>query len=977
MRRGWLYAWVFFLLATVAGADEPQPRETPLTPDEELATFQLADKRLHVDLVAAEPQVDSPVAICWDGDARMYVAEMIDYPTGPPAGRVRLLEDRDNDGLYEHATTFASGLNFPNGVLAVRGGLLVTAAPDLLFLKDTDGDGVADTRKVVFTGFGEGNQQLRANGLTWGLDNWIYGANGRSDGAIRRPDEPAEKAISLRGHDFRFSPGGKRFEPTSGQSQFGQTHDDWGNRFLSWNTIPIRHALFDQSFVDRNPRLALAAVRDIADPADTGQIFPVSPRPQTFNRERTDFYNALAGLTVYRGDALGRDYQDSAFAGETLTNLVHRRALMPAGPTFVSRRGEHDREFLAATDPWFHPVYLTTGPDGALYIVDFYRRWVEHPAFVAEALRGDVDWRQGAGHGRIWKVSRRENTWPPRPQPRLNRAPAPELIKQLESPNGWRRDTAHRLLVERRDPQTAPLLRAVLNDGKLPQAKVHALAILDALGALDDSLLVRGLEDGEPHVRQFALRLSAARIAQSSTLQEAVLTMTDFPSPLVRFEVARTMAALEGEKKVAALVRLAELETRDEPISLAVIGSLGTSASAFLARLVDEYPDWRRKPTPDQMRVLREAAAVVIGAGSSDQLRATFQLISPKQPADVAPGDLAILVGLAQALTERGHALPAMVNAPPEGLKPYVPALKNLIAAARTMAAAQNESLDHRLEAIEALGLLDSGCGEILLGLVGPEHDPSLQLAAAAGLAHASAETAKRMFASWNATTIPTRRALVAAALRSPLTVTALVDAIEAGEILPRELDPTTRDALMAVRDAALQPRIKKLLESEAAGRNRDEVIARYSAALEMDGDRQRGAAVFEKHCLTCHTVQTRGQRVGPDLSGAGAKARETVLVDVFDPSKQVAPEYVAYTLLTREGQVMSGVLVSETPTSVTLRRAEGAQDFVLREQIEELRSTGKSLMPDGMEENLSEADVADLLAFLAQPNAQLFSKPK
>ena len=926
MRRLLRHVWVVSLFgaSAIAAAAEPEVRPTPLSPDDELATFELADKRLTVDLVASEPQVDSPVAICWDGDSRMYVAEMIDYPTGPPAGRVRLLEDRDNDGVYEHATTFAGGLHFPNGVLAARGGVFVTAAPDLLFLKDTDGDGVADERTVVFTGFGEGNQQLRANGLTWGLDNWIHGANGRSDGSVRRPGEAPERAVSIRGRDFRFTADGRQFEPTIGQSQFGQTSDDWGNRFLSWNTIPIRHALFDQAFADRNPRLALLAVRDIADPSDTGQVFPISPRPQTFNRERTDFYNALAGLTVYRGDALGRDYDESAFAGESLTNLVHRRVLMPEGPTFVSRRGEHDREFLAAADPWFHPVYLTTGPDGALYVVDFYRRWVEHPAFVAESVRGDVDWREGAGHGRIWKVSRRENTWPPRPQPRLASAATADLVAQLESTNGWRRDTAHRLLVERRDPQATPLLRSLLADSRLPQAKVHALSVLHALGELHDSLLVRGLEAGEAHVRQFALRLAAPRIASSPALRESILAMTDFPSPLVRFQLALAMAEVEGPEKVASLVKLADRECGDPAISAAIVGSLGTSAADFLAELVHVRSEWPANPDEDQMRVLREAAVAVVGAGNSDQLRATFLLISPEKAESVTPGDLAILAGLAQALTARGHALRAMIDAPPEGLRPYVPTLKRLIAAARTIAAADNESLGHRLEAVEVLGLLDSASGPVLLGLVEPVHPQPLQSAAAAALAQADAATAADMFSKWHETTTATRRALVDAALRSSITTAALIDAVEQSQILPRELEPTTRDALFAVRDPALESRIKKLLQSQASGRNRDEVVARYTAALEIDGDRAHGAALFEKHCLACHTVQTRGQRVGPDLSGAGARARESLLVDLFDPSRQVSPEYVAYTLLTREGQVLSGVLASETATSVTLRRAEG-----------------------------------------------------
>ncbi len=964
------------LASGLSNAAEPEIRNTPLSPDEELATFQLADKRLTVDLVAAEPEVDSPVAICWDADARMYVAEMIDYPIGPPAGRVSVLEDRDGDGRYEHATVFAQGLPFPNGLLAARGGLFVTAAPDLLFLQDTDGDGVADKKVVVFTGFGEGNQQLRANGLTWGLDGWIYGANGRSDGAIRRPEDPPEKAVSIRGCDFRFTPDGRQFEATSGQSQFGQSSDDWGNRFLSWNTIPIRHALLDRAFVERNPRLAMYAVRDIADPTDDGRVYPISPRPKTFNRERTDFFNALAGMTVYRGDALGRDYGDSAFMGESLTNLVHRRTLMPSGATFISRRSEHDREFLASTDPWFHPVFLTTGPDGSLYVVDFYRRWVEHPAFVAESLRGDVDWREGAGHGRIWKVSRRENTWPPRPQPKLSAAPSIELVRQLESFNGWRRDTAHRLLLERRDEKAVPLVRAVLTNSRLPQAKVHALSILNALGELDDGLLLRGTEDGEAHVRQVAMRLAAPRLAASPRLREALVGMTDFPSPLTRFQLALSLAGVEGPDKIASLVKLADLESRDEIIGVAIVGSLGSSAGGFLMELIKQHPDWRRGPGVDQMRLLRDAAAAVAVGKNDQQLAACFQAIAPRQAADVGPGDLSILTGFAQGIADRGYSLRALLAEPPEGLKPHVPALNLLLAAARSLAANEHEALEHRLAAIEVLGLCDAASGPVLLELLDPRHAQPLQSAAAAALSQTDAETAEKMFARWNELTIATRRALVSAALRSTTTIAALLSAIETEQVLARELDPASRDALLAVRDPALEPRIKELLRSQAAGRNRDEVVARFTAALEKDGDRSHGAALFEKHCLVCHTVQTRGNRVGPDLSGVGARPRETLLVDLFDPSKQVTPEYVAYTLLTREGQVMSGVLVSETPTSVTLRRAEGSQDFVRRDQIESLRSTGKSLMPEGLEQDLSETDIADLLAFLADPNAALFSKP-
>ena len=961
-------------MARGAEPDDDAPtahRQTPLSPERELASFRLADRRLTIELVAAEPQLDSPVAVCWDADGRMFVAEMIGYPTGPTAGQIRRLEDRDGDGRYEHATVFADGLRFPNGLLPANGGLFVTAAPDLLFLRDVDGDGTADQRTIVFTGFGEGNQQLRANGLVWGLDNWIYGANGRSDGAIRRPSDPPDKAVSIRGRDFRFLPDGSRFEATSGQSQFGQTRDDWGNRFLSWNTIPIRHALFDQQFLDRNPRLSAHGVRDLADAIDTGQVFPLSLRPQTFNRERTNYYNALSGLTIFRGDALGRQYAGSAFVGEPLTNLVHRRVLTPEGPTFVSRRGEYDREFLASTDPWFHPVYLATGPDGALYIVDFYRRWVEHPAFVPEAKRDGVDWRQGSGHGRIWKVSRRELTWPPRPAPRMSDMPVSKVAKLIDSPGAWLRDTAQRVLVERRDPLAAPFLRTIISRSDIPAAKLNALGSLDGLRMLDDSTLLRALEDAEGHVRQYAMRLAAPRLATSGPLRRAALNLSDFPHSLTRFELARSLANVTGPDRLDALVTLANLETDNEFTPLAVVGSLGRSPADFLAQLLQSDRRWRRNPTEGQLWLLIEAAAAVGGADRG-QLSRTIELIASAKPDAVGPGDLAILSGLAQGLADRGASLAAMIDRDNGPLRAQRPTLATLVVAARSMAAAEDESLEHRRVAVDVLSQLDPAAGNVLVDLLDARHVQALQTAAAGAIAAADEATAQAMLASWPTRTTATRRALISAALRSTTATSALVAAIERKEILVNEIAIGTREALRAVRDPDLAGRIKQVLGDEPAN-DRAAVVARFEPALQLDGDRVRGAALFEKQCLSCHMLQGQGHRAGPDLSGIGARTSEALLVDLLDPNRQVAADFAAYTLLTRAGQVLSGLLVSETSTSVTLRRSEGAQDFVRRSQIEELRATGKSLMPEGLEQNLSQQDVADLLHFLSNPDARLF----
>ncbi|MGC8643393.1 MAG: PVC-type heme-binding CxxCH protein, partial [Isosphaeraceae bacterium] len=422
----------------------------PLAPAAEKATFRLADPGLAIDLVAAEPDVKSPVAIAWDAAGALYVAEMIDYPAAPPAGRIRRLEDRDGDGRYERATVFAEGLPFPNGVLPTFGGVLVTAAPDIVFLRDRDGDGRAEERKVILTGFGEGNTQLRVNGLFWGLDNWIYAANGRSDGEVRSPSWPAGKIVAIRRRDvrFRFRPGSAdvEVEAIAGFSQFGLAHDDWGNRFPSWNTIPIRHVVLEQSALVRNPFLAeTSSVAPILDEADRGRVYSISPVQTRFNRESVDYFNASCGPTIFRGDGLPHMYRGNAFVCEPLTNLVHRRVLDPAGCTFRALRVEVQREFLAATDPAFRPVNLTTGPDGALYIVDMYREMVEHPDFVPAELRKSIEFRRWHDRGRIWRV--RTATWKKdvnasiRPIA-LGNASVDELVKDLNHPVGWWRDTA-------------------------------------------------------------------------------------------------------------------------------------------------------------------------------------------------------------------------------------------------------------------------------------------------------------------------------------------------------------------------------------------------------------------------------------------------------------------------------------------------------------------------------------------------------
>ena len=522
---GTMTFWLLFFAVMARAADGPR------SASDSMKTFVLADPELTIELVASEPDVTSPVAIAWDEDGRLYVAEMNDYPVASSSGRIRRLEDRDGDGRYEHSTIFVDGLPFPNGVMPCYGGVLVTAAPYIWYLRDSDGDGRADQKVAVLRGFGEGNTQLRVNGLYWGLDNLIYAANGRSDGEIRPQDDRPGFPLSIRRRDLRFSlsapptagsasvPVVVRVEAIAGYSQFGLAQDDWGNRFPSWNTIPIRHVVLEQQTLDRNPFLAeTSSIASILDPSDGGRIFGISPAQARFNRESVAYFNASCGPIVYRGDLLNHSYQGNAFVCEPLTNLVHRRVLDSSGVTFIARRAEAGREFLASSDPAFRPVNLATGPDGALYVVDMYRELVEHPQFVPESARGSVDFRRWHDRGRIWRIRPRAVATAPQERPNLSKADMPALVNLLRHRSGWWRSTAQRLLVEHfnmtespkgTDPAAAPLLIALLKDKTNPQARLHALWTLTALDRVNNAILTEIAHDLDPALREHALRVAA------------------------------------------------------------------------------------------------------------------------------------------------------------------------------------------------------------------------------------------------------------------------------------------------------------------------------------------------------------------------------------------------------------------------------------------------------------------------------------
>jgi putative membrane-bound dehydrogenase-like protein len=594
----------------------------PKSPQDSLAAMQLRPGFV-AELVVSEPLVVDPVAFEWDAAGRLYVVELRDYPlgmdgNGKAGGVVKLLTDTDGDTFPDKASVFLEDLPCPTGLIPWRKGLIVCAAPDIFYAEDTNGDGRADLRRVLFTGLTAGNQQHRANGFEWGLDGWVYGANGESGGTIKAVEtalggKPKEQAgVAISGRDFRFRPDTGEFEAESGATQFGRRRDDWGNWFGNNNSIWLWHYTIADHYLRRNPKLAVKTTRKVrANYASPSRVFAVSEQPIRFNQPQSlGHVTSACSPSPYRDDLFGADFASSVFISEPVHNVVHREVVEPRGATFESHRAadEADREFLASTDVWFRPAMLKTGPDGALYIADYYRFVLEHPEWIAPETQARLNLRAGEDKGRIYRV--RPAKAMERKIPNLEQMNSSELVAAMDCPSGWQRDTAQRLLAERGDRAAVAPLALLAREGKEPKARAQAIAALALLDKITPEVCIAGLSDRESGVRREALRASEVLAGKSPELQKAILALENEPDPATRHQLAFTLGEWKSPETEALLTRLAGKDGTDAEMRVAILSSAG-SESLLMTTL-------REKPAGDRGK---KAQAPVVAPGDPNRAK--------------------------------------------------------------------------------------------------------------------------------------------------------------------------------------------------------------------------------------------------------------------------------------------------------------------------------------------------------------------
>lgn len=596
---------LFVILSSISSfsCSEKTHYSEALSPAEEVQHFEI-DSTFKVEQFAAEPYVQSPVDMAWDDEGNVYVVEMFDYPWKPEPGkgkgRIRVLRDINADGKIDSAIIFSDKIADATSILPWNGGLIVAAAPDILLLKDTNGDFRADTKEVLYTGFFAGNSEAQITSLRFGVDNWIYANNNAQDGEVTSGKNPSAPKLRMGGSDFRFRLDKYVPENESGWGQFGATLDDWGHRFYSQNTYHIQQSPIHWRYLHRHEFLPTNTFDiDIADhgfvmyqrtPPPFWRAERTKRRQEAFDKEKLDrkeyaekHFTGSSGGTMYLSDVFPKEYYGSVFTGDVAGSLVHRDVLVPGkdDPAFVAKRSEIEieREFLASTDPWTRPANFTVGPDGCLYMIDMYRQHIEAPTSIPDDLKKDMDYSNGETYGRIYKISPKNYSGGKAVV--LKSKFSEELVALLGDANQWIRQHAHMILVQRNDKSVIPQLKTMCATHADARARLGALYVLEALDALDLSLVSNALQDKEAGVREQAIILSE-RYPQ---LLPRVLEMASDSSAQVAFQATLSIGNSQDSRVVAAFAKVIQERAAQSLFRTAVLSAEPGSGAAMLREL--------------------------------------------------------------------------------------------------------------------------------------------------------------------------------------------------------------------------------------------------------------------------------------------------------------------------------------------------------------------------------------------------------
>jgi uncharacterized protein len=993
------------------------PAGGPTAP--ELAASKLqVHPEFELKLVASEPLIEKVISLDWAPDGRLWVAETPEYPSGrtvhpnddpirpgrdvavvgtkedrPARDRISWLEDTDGDGVMDAKRVFYEGLELVTSLVFHEDGVIVQQAPDILWLRDTSGDGKADKVETLYTGFGTADTHAVINNMRWGLDGWIYSAIGYSAGQPRSGDGSRDFGRVTAGV-IRFRPDGTALEQVASGScnTWGLDVAPDGELFYVTATCGehLLHVVMPEKVLARGNVGGLRASQVIPEHQ---RVWPLvqHERPAYLQIDWVGMFTAASGSCIYNGGAWPERWDRMHFLHEPTVSLVHNDVLLPRGPTYVATKepGREETEFIAGTDLWFRPIHARVGPDGALYVVDWYNQAAIHndtrgPAHGANnaATRPDRDHH----FGRIWRVQHKEAD----PDPRMSLSPGDSAgwIEALKSRSGWLRMTAHRLLGEKSGATETGELAALLMDESLDALpRIHALWLLEHHGQLEEAQLRLAIEDADPVVRKNGLQLVAQREGPGADPDTALLrARIEDSDARARLWALIALGAGEVSPEIATAVVEAWPGYDNPHVQSAAVGVAAQDPLLFfdalfqgrdpdrlvdfashVARMLGNRQDPALAATLVRRLVERPAAADVLKRAALESMTGALR---PDLAPDWGPELRAALSGLLRSedVGLAGATLPLVARWDRAGtLRGEVrPVIRELARRLGDDAVADEER--GRI-AVNLLGVrrLDDGIVSEVTGLLGSGASVQLQRRVIEALGDTSeAEVGRGLIEAYDTVAPELFDVVFGQLIKRADWSLALVEAVGIGEIDLGLLGPAGVHRLRTHGDRRVSSRANEIVEAIQGPRRQemDTLIAQLAPLVMAGGaELENGRRIYTENCAQCHVFGNEGRDLAPNLTGMGAHGTMELLVHILDPNRMVEPNFLSTSIETQDGSTYDGVITGENQAEVTLRNATA--DYTIRKSdIASRYSTGLSLMPEGYEA-LGGEGLRDLLAFL------------
>ncbi|MEO1530366.1 MAG: HEAT repeat domain-containing protein, partial [Planctomycetota bacterium] len=678
-------------------------------------------------------------------------------------------------------------------------------------------------------------------------------------------------------------------------------------------------------------------------------------------------HTSACGTTAYIGDlsAQGRGYRQSVFVCEPIGHLVTRSIIQSDGVRFVAKRAEPNRDFLASTDTWFRPSSLATGPDGGLYLADMYRLWVEHPKFLPKEIAEKLDWRAGEDRGRVYRIV----PTGAKSQPYQAPESIDDAVRLLTEQNGWRQFTGQRLIVEAGFTNAAPRLRELLHH-KNPTTRLHAVWSLAGLEQLERNDVLTLAADSNPQVRIAAIRLAERFLEESQVFESVIRAAADSDSRVCLAACIALSKSTKKEEVTRVLCQSVLRHVGDEMFVDGWLSSVGERSGAILSKLASASAFCSDREHGDAALV-RNLGMVVGCRAKMDEVATVIDLLSATG-ANPAWWEIPMIDGLAIGLRRHSGSrlsIQHLIAKPPIELQHSVTRLQESLAHYQKIASDRKQSVETRRETIALLAHqpFEDSVAAFRELLKFDQPTEIQQSCFDAMVASRSSNVAEVLLEAWPDLAPSVRGVATAELLRRTDSTRKALAAMKSGRIDAKTLGIDQRVRLLKHANADIRAQAT-LLFGGAVSSDRRQIASKYEAALAMECSATRGADVFRRVCANCHRVNGEGQETGPDLSDSANRSKLALLHDILDPNSKVEPRYLAQNILTSDGTIYRGLVSSETADAVVISMAGGKQATVNRDDIDSMKVDTVSLMPEGIEKDVTRQQMADLLEYLTRP---------